>query len=163
VGNPFGNRAGGNLENETYDIFAFIALDGSSNVIGFAPTTSPPTAAGPYSRVRGLGKSIGQAGAVITQPHTSAGVYLFTLDEPWFGMVGAGVQLIDQGAVAAVNAFVDANVGPNLLGGAFPGNNPALAAQTVRVRFRTASAGALADPVASTGFWLWLELKRTGV
>jgi hypothetical protein len=161
VGNPLSNRATAGLENECLELGGFVALDGSSNVIGFQPTASPPTLAGPYTRLKGMQKSIGPAGGIITQPHTSAGVYVFTLDEPWFGALEAWVQLVDQGAVAQLNAGIDVNAGPNQLGGAFPGNNPALAAQTVRVRFRVA-AGTLTDPVASTGFFMGLLLKRTG-
>ncbi len=162
MGNPFANRSDNTFENESQCLSAFIALDGSSNVIGFSPTASPPTLVGPYTRAKGLQKAIGPAGAIITQPHTGAGVYVFTLDEPWFAAVEAWVQLIDQGAVSQLNSCVDANVGPNTAGGAWPGNNPALAAQTIRIRFR-ANAGTLTDPVANTGFWLGCKLKRTGV
>ena len=162
MGNPFANRADGSLENESISLSGFIALDGASNVIGFAPTASPPTLVGPYTRAKGLQKAIGPAGGILTQPHTATGVYLFTLDEPWFAAIEAWVQLNDQGAVAQLNYAIDCNVGPNILGGAWPGNNPALAAQTVRVRFR-ANAGALTDPQANTGFWIGLKLKRTGV
>ncbi len=160
MGNPLSNRADGSLENENISISGFIALDGSSNVIGYKPTTSPPTLVGPYTRALGLQRAIGQAGAVVTQPHTGAGVYVFTLDEPWQGAIEAWVQLVDQGAIAQLNYGVDVNAGANTLGGANPGNNPALAAQTVRVRFRN-NAGTLTDPAASTGFWIGLKLKRT--
>ncbi len=163
MGNPLSNRADGSLENESLTISAYIALDGSSNVIGFMPTATPPTAVGPYSRAKGLQKAIGPAGGIITQPHTGAGTYIFTLDEPWFAATESWVQLVDQGAVAGLSWYIDANVGPNTSGGAWPGNNPALAAQTVRIRFRSAAAGALTDPVASTAFYFGLKLKRTGV
>jgi hypothetical protein len=162
MGNPLSSRADGSLENESLALSAFIALDGASNVIGFMPTATPASVVGPYTRAKGLQKAIGPAGGIIIQPHTATGVYIFTLDEPWFAATEAWVQLVDQGAVAQLNAAVDANVGPNTNGGAWPGNNPALAAQTVRVRFRI-NAGTLADPVANTGFWLGLKLKRTGV
>ena len=161
MGNSLTNRADGSFENESISLSAFIALDGSSNVIGFAPTATPPTLAGPYTRAKGLQKAIGPAGGVVTQPHTSTGVYVFTLDDPWFAAIEAWVQQIDQGAIAQLTYAIDCNVGPNTLGGAWPGNNPALAAQTVRVRFRN-NAGTLTDPAASTGFWLGLKLKRTG-
>ena len=162
MGNPFSNRADGSLENESLAISCYIALDGAANVIGYAPTASPATLVGPYTRAKGAQKAIGPAGGVITQPHTAAGTYIFNLDEPWFAATEAWVQLVDQGAVAGLSWYIDANVGPNTLGGAWPGNNPALAAQTVRIRFRSASAGALTDPVASTGFYFGLKLKRTG-
>lgn len=160
MGNPLGYQADKSLEGESVTVSAFIALDGSSNVIGFAPTATPPTAAGPYTRAKGLQNAIGPAGSIKTQPHTGTGVYSFTLDEPWQGAIEAWVQQNDQGAVASLAVYVDVNAGPNTSGGAFPGNNPAIAAQTVRVRFRNSSTGALADPVASTGFWLGLKLKR---
>lgn len=161
MGNPLSNRADGSLENESIMLSAFAALDGSSNVIGFAPTASTPTLVGPYSRMRGAQKALGPAGAVITQPHTTTGTYIFTLDDPWFAGLEAWVQLVDQGAVAQLNYGIDCNVSANQLGGANPGCNPALTAQTIRIRFRN-NTGTLTDPVASTGFWFGLKLKRTG-
>jgi len=161
VGNPLGYQADKSLEGESFTISAFVALDGSSNVIGFAPTATVPTAAGPYTRGKGLQKAIGPSGAIVTQPHTTGGTYVFTLDDPWLAGIEGWVQQTDPGAVANLNSFVDANVGPNTSGGANPGNNPALAAQTVRVRFRN-NAGTLTDPAANTGFWLGLKLKRSG-
>lgn len=164
MGNPLANRADQALENESMSISAFIALDGSANVIGIYPTTGPAVLTGPYTRGRGLDRSIGQAGAVVTQPHTSAGVYVFTLNDPWFAGTEAWAQLVDQGAVAQLNYGVDVNVtavtGSSSYG-FMPGQNQTLAAQTIRVRFRVA-AGTLTDPVASTGFWLGIKLKRTG-
>jgi hypothetical protein len=162
MGNPLANRADQSLENECCVISAFIALDGSSNVIGYKPTTSPPTAAGPYTRGVGLQRAIGQAGSVATQPHTATGTYTFTLDEPWLGGIEAWVQQTDPGAVASLGAYVDANVSGSTSGGANPGCNPALAVQTIRVRFRNSSTGALTDPAANTGFWLGIKLKRGG-
>lgn len=162
MGNPFTNRADGSFENESVSLSAYVALDGSSNVIGFAPVSTPPTLVGPYSRLKGAQKSLGPAGGVIVQPHLSAGVYSFTLDEPWFAGTEAWVQLVDQGAVAGLSYYIDANVGPNTNGGAWPGNNPAIAAQTVRIRFRATATGTLTDPVASTAFYWGIKLKRTG-
>ena len=168
MGNPLGSRVDGTLEYESFMLSGFIALDGSSNVIGFKPTATPPNLAGPgnnlpYTRCRGLQKAIGPAGGVLTQPHTGTGIYQFTLDEPWFGCLEAWVQLMDQGAVAAANYFVDVNAtsqtgSTNL--GFFPGQNQSLPAQTVKVTFRTAAAGALVNPVVNTGFWIGLKLKR---
>jgi hypothetical protein len=163
MGNPITNRADGSFENESVSISAYIALDGAANVIGFMPTATPPTAVGPYSRLKGAQNALGPAGAIKTQPHLSAGVYSFTLDEPWFAGTEAWVQLVDQGAVAGLSWYIDANVGPNTLGGAWPGNNPALTPQTVRIRFRSAAAGTLTDPVVSTAFYWGIKLKRTGV
>lgn len=160
MGNRDGFRTGGTFEAQLFELGGFVALDGSSNVIGFAPTTTIPTVAGPYTRVLGLQKAIGPAGGIIIQPHLSAGVYSFTLDEPWYGCIEAWVQLVDQGAVAQLNPAIDVNVGGNTILGAFPGNNPAIAAQTVRVRFRV-NAGTLTDPVASTGFFMGLTLVRS--
>lgn len=162
MGNRLLYQADKSFEGESVSISAFIALDGSSNVIGYAPTASIPTAAGPYTRALGLQKSIGPAGGIITQPHTGTGVYVFTLDDPWYGAIEGWVQQIDPGAVNLVTPYVDANVGAAQVLGAFPGNNPALAAQTVRVRFR-GTTGTLTDPAASTGFWLGLKLRRSGV
>jgi hypothetical protein len=161
MGNPLANRADGSLENESIMISGYAALDGSSNVIGYQPTATPPSAVGPYTRIRGAQKSIGPAGGVITQPHGSTGTYTFSLDDPWYAGLEAWVQLVDQGAVAQLNYGIDCNVSANTLGGALPGTNPAIAAQTVRIRFRN-NAGALTDPVANTGFWFGLKLKRTG-
>lgn len=160
MGNPLGNRADESLENENCSISCLIALDGSANVIGYKPTTSPPTAAGPYTRGLGLQRAIGQAGAVVTQPHTGAGVYSFTLDEPWQGAIEAWVQLVDQGAVAQVQYGVDVNASGSTTGGANPGTDPAIAVQTVRVRFRN-NAGTLTDPPANSKFFLGVKLKRT--
>lgn len=168
MGNPFASTINKTLEHDVQEICAFFALDGSSNVIGQMPTNAPP-GTGPYSLCKGFGKALGIAGAVVTQPHTGAGTYLFTLDEPWICLVNAGVTLIDQGAVAAVNSFVDANVRANnngtgvMANGVMPGTNSAIANLGVRVLFRSAGAGALTNPVASTGFWLYLQLKRTGI
>lgn len=161
MGNPLSNRADASLENESIVVSAFVALDGSSNVIGYAPTNGSATLVGPYSRMKGLQVALGPAGGVITQPHTSTGVYTFTLDSPWFAGLEGWVNLNDQGAVAQLNAMIDMNVTANQLGGALPGANPALAAQTIRIRFRN-NAGALTDPVASTGFYWGCKLKRTG-
>lgn len=151
-------------EGEIRVVAGFVALDGSSNVIGYAPTATVPSATGPYTRLMGAQIAIGPAGGVITQPHTAAGTYIFTLDEPYMALLNADVQLTDQGAVQTLARFVDANVSGSTSGvGKLPGNNTALAPQTVRVLFRTnAAGGALANPVASTGFWLtlWLAAGR---
>lgn len=162
MASPFSTQVWSHLEGDACSINAFIALDGASNVVGYAPTGPGLfNATTPYTRARGMQQKIGQAGAIIVQPHTAAGVYIFTLDEPWVALLNPGVSMPDQGAVAALSAFVDANVTTATSGlGAYPGQNMALAPQTVRVRFRT-SAGALTDPVVSTGFWLTLTLKRT--
>lgn len=159
MGNPLGYQADKSFEKEAFSLSAFFALDGSSNVIGFSPTASPPTLVGPYSRARGMQKALGPAGGVISQPHTATGTYVFLTDEPWQAATETWLQLLDQGAVAVVNYFIDVNVSANQLGGANPGCNPAIAAQTVRVRFRN-NAGALTDPVANTGFYLGMKLLR---
>ena len=162
MGNPFSSRADGSFENESISLSGYIVLDGSSNVIGYAPTATPPTLVGPYTRAKGLQKALGPAGGVINQPHTATGVYTVTLDEPWFAAIEAWVQQVDQGAVSLLNPGIDCNVGPNQSGGAWPGNDPTIAPQTVLVRFRTA-AGALTNPPANSKFWLGLKLKRSGV
>src|SRR5215472_3504051 len=106
------------LERDVQLIAGFIALDGSSNVIGVAPPLAPP-GSGPYTLCKGLTKAIGTAGAVVTQPHTSTGLYTFTLDEAWTALLGARVILLDPGAVALPTPTVTANVmagttvGPN--------------------------------------------------
>jgi hypothetical protein len=161
MGNPLVNRADGSFENESVMLSGYAALDGSSNVIGFQPTATPPTLVGPYSRMLGCQKALGPAGGVITQPHLSAGVYSFTLDDPWFAGLEAWLQLVDQGAVAQLNYGIDVNVRNDQLGGALPGCNPAITAKTIRIRFRS-NAGTLTDPVASTAFYFGLKLKRTG-
>lgn len=162
MGNPQGSFTR-NFEHDVQEILAFIALDGSSNVIGLAPTAAP-VGAGPYTLAKGLSKAIGIAGAVVTQPHDATGEYVFTLDEPWQALIGAVVTPTDS-AAATLDASVDANVRANTTGvraGVDPGTNTSLTAQTVRVRFRT-SAGTLTDPPANTGFWLRLALKRTAI
>lgn len=164
MASPFTSPKFQHFEVDIAQINAFIALDSSSNVLGYYPTAPGGVTTGSYSRVKGLGLALGPAGAVITQPHTATGTYIFTLDEPWFSLVNADVQLIDQGAVAGVNAYVDANVTNWTSGyGYMPGQNMSLSPREVRVLFRAASNGALTNPVASTGFWLNLTLKRTGV
>ena len=171
MGNPFGTAfARKHLEHDVQDIFGFIALDGSSNVIGQAPVAAP-VGAGPYSLCKGLMKSVGIAGAVVTQPHTSTGLYTFILDEPWVALLGVNVTLLDPGAAALPMWSCKANVrnatttGPNggRPNGADPGTDSTIAAQNVQIRFRTVATGALIDPTVSTGFWLSLLLKRTAV
>ena len=171
MGNRSAPRTGGDLEGniQPVDLHGFISLDGSSNVIGFAPTASPLNLAGPgnnlpYTRFRGCQNALGPAGAVITQPHTSTGTYIFTLDEPWFGCLEAWLQIVDQGAVQQPNYAIDVNAtaatGSSNYGW-FPGQNQSLAAQTIRIRFRTTAAGgALIDPVANTGFFIGLKMVR---
>ena len=164
--NPFVKH----LERDVQLVAGFIALDGSSNVIGIAPTTAP-VGTGPYTMCKGLAKAIGVAGAVIKQPHTATGTYVFTLDEAWMALLGARVTLLDPGAVALPAATVTANVmastavGPNggYGNGVNPGTSASITAQTVNVFFRTVATGALIDPTVSTGFWLELLLKRSGV
>jgi hypothetical protein len=161
------------LEHDVQLISGFIALDGSSNVIGVAPVAaSTPVGAGPYSMCKGLLGNVGFAGAVVYQPHISAGLYTFVLDKAWMALLDARVTLLDQGLVTGIQPSVKANVrattsvGANggYPNGADPGTDPTIAAQNVQVRFRASIAGgALVDPVASTGFWLSLLLKRTAV
>jgi hypothetical protein len=160
MGNVLSNRADSGLENETLTISCYIALDGSSNVIGYAPTASPPGLVGPYTRAYGVQKAIGPAGAIITQPHTSTGLYTFTLDEPWYAAHEAWVQQTDQGAVASLTPYIDLNVTANQLGGAFPGCNPAIAPQTILIHFRAAASGAPTNPAVNTAFWFGVKLRR---
>lgn len=166
MGNPLGYQADKSLEGESVSASALIALDGSSNVIGYLPTGGPLVLTTLYTRAKGLQRAIGQAGSVIIQPHTATGTYVFTLDEPWFAAIEAWVQIADQGAVQQNNYAIDANVTATTassLYGFFPGQDQSLAAQTVRVRFRTnAAGGALTDPAANTKFWLGLKLRRSG-
>lgn len=159
------------LEHDVCIRAGFIALDGSSNVIGQAPV-SAPVGAGPYSLCKGLLKNVGIAGAVVYQPHISTGLYTFVLDEPWMALLGVEVTLLDQGTVTGVQVSCKANVratqvaGPNggKPNGADPGTDPTIAAQNVQIRFRASIAGgALVDPVASTGFWIKLLLKRSAI
>src|SRR6185437_8029058 len=106
-----------------------------------------------------LDKAIGFAGAVVTQPYTSTGLYKFLLDEPWIALLDWDVNLIDQGAVAIPVPVLKANVRANTTSadaGRVPGTDPAVAAQTIELRFRSAAAGALTDIAVSTGFWLRL-------
>lgn len=158
------------LEHDVQLIAGFIAIDGSSNVIGTAPTAaSTPVGAGPYSLCKGLLGNVGPAGAVVYQPHTATGVYTFVLDKAWYALLAADITLLDPGAVALPGWTVTANVrastatGPNggRPNGADPGTSAAIAAQNVIVRFRTVATGAAVDPTVSTGFWIKLLLKRT--
>ena len=152
-----------NLEHDVVEILGYIALDGSSNVIGKAPTATP-VGAGPYTRAKGLDNAIGFAGAVAAQPHDSTGEYVFTLDQPWVALIGVEVTPNDS-ASATLDASCDANVRANTTGpraGADPGTNTSLTVQTVRIRFRN-SAGTLTDPPANGGFWLRLVLKRDAI
>jgi hypothetical protein len=165
MGNPLASIQFKHLEHDVQLLSGFIALDGASNVIGQAPV-SAPVGAGPYSLCKGLMKSVGIAGAVVTQPHQSTGLYQFTLDEPWMALLWAHVTLFDPGAAALPVATVRANVRGNTTGpraGVDPGTETTLLAQTVYVRFRTPATGALIDPAVSTGFWLNLLLKRTAI
>ena len=171
MGNRSAPRTDASLEGNAQGISlsGFVSLDGASNVIGFAPTASPLVLAGPgnglpYTRIRGFQNALGPAGAVVTQPHSGVGNYVFTFDEPWVFALEAWVQLADQGAVQALNYFVDVNVTPytgNTNYGYLPGQVQSLAAQTFRIRFRTnAAGGALTDPQPNTGFFLGLKVFR---
>jgi len=164
MASPFTSQVFGHFEHDVGEILGFVALDGSSNVVGYAPTTAGGlNTTTPYTRLKGAQAAIGQAGAVATQPHTATGTYVFTLDEPWFALLSPWAQLTDQGAVATITPFFDANVSNQTANvGFMPGNNTALAVKTVRLRWR-ANAGALTDPVASTGFWLGFTLMRSGI
>lgn len=171
MGNRSAPRTDGALEGNAQGInlSGFVSLDGSSNVIGFLPTASPPNLAGPgnnlpYTRMRGFQAALGPAGAIITQPHTTTGTYIFTFDEPWSYALEAWVQQIDPGAVQSLNPFLDVNctgaTGSTVLG-YMPGQNQSLPAQTVRIRFRTnVAGGALTDPAANTGFWFGMKVFR---
>ncbi len=153
----------GHFEHSCAEIFAYIQLDGSSNVVGILPTGPGQNATTNYTRAVGLSNSIGQAGAIITQPHTATGTYIFNLDDFYIALVNSGVQQTDPGAVNTVTAYIDANVTNQTSGiGNLPGNNSALGVGTVRIRFR-GTTGTLADPTASTGFWLYLCMRKTGV
>ena len=164
MGSPFSSQVLAHLEPDAIQITGFISLDGSSNVIGYAPTTAGgivPTNS--YTRCKGLQKSLGPAGALLYQPHTSAGLYVFVLDEPWFALLDSGVTSTDQGAVAPLTAYIDANVTNQTANiGFMPGNEVALNTSTVKVTFRN-TTGVLTNPVASTGFWLNLTLMRSGI
>lgn len=165
MGNQLGAANVVHLEHGCTLIEGFIALDGSSNVIGIAPTAAPP-GAGPYTVCKGLTSALGVAGAVVNQPHISTGLYEFTLDQPFMALLNADVTLLDAGAVAYPNSTFKANVRANTTGpraGIDPGTDPTLTPLTIYLRFRTASSGALADPPASSGFWLQLFLKNTGI
>lgn len=165
MGNPFATNGIKTLEHDVQDISGFIAIDGAKNVIGKIPVLAAP-GAGPYSRCKGLDKAIGMAGAVVTQPYISTGLYRFTLDEPWIGLIGAEVTLLDQGAVAIPTWTIKANVRATQTAadaGRVPGTDPTIAIQTIELRFRLASSGALTDIAVSTGFWLRLLLLRSAV
>lgn len=235
MGNALTNMKGSfQYEHEITNIYAYIALDANANVIGFVPTTSAP-GAGPFTRALGMQKSIGPAGGIITQPHTSnfsntvtltngspnitfsnaqtltagtwfcfsdqpnaiyqlsasitaataavltanytgtggaaktavAGVYVFTLDEPWYALMGDNISIQDLGA-AFFNS-VTANVRSNTTDTSlqwpgtltvFPGTTTVFMPQTVVVRFYSAT-NTPANPTASSAFWLNLTLKRT--
>lgn len=164
MGSPFTSQVFGHYEHDVSEILGFVALDGSANVVGFAPTTAGgivPTTS--YTRIKGAQKAIGPAGGVLLQPHTATGTYLFTLDEQWIALLSPWAQLIDQGAVAPLSPYFDANVTNQTAGiGNLPGNNPALGVGTVRLRWRNTS-GTLTDPVVSTGFWIGFTLMRSGI
>lgn len=168
MGNPFATPFVKQLEHDVQLIEGFIAIDGSHNVIGQAPV-SAPVGAGPYSLCKGLMKSVGIAGAVVTQPYQSTGFYQFTLDEPWTALLGFQLTLYDQGAVALPGWGIKANVkGVTTTGanggranGVDPGTDGTITAQTLQIKFRTVSSGALVDLAVSTGFWMRLLLKRS--
>ncbi len=165
MGTGLTSQVYGHYENDITLIQGFVALDGAANVVGFQPTAAGAlVATTPYTRLKGAQKSIGPAGAIVLQPHTGVGTYVFTLDEPYFALMSPWAQLTDQGAVNAISPFFDANVtsGTSAAIGTMPGNNPAITFQTIRLRWRT-GAGALVDPVVSTGFWVGFELKRSGI
>ena len=168
MASPNTSRTVAHFEGDCAVINCYFALDTSANVIGIAPTAAGgATLTGPYSRGKGLTYAIGPAAGalgstVLNQPHTTTGTYVFTLDEPWIALLDADVWFTDQGAVNQLNWFIDANVTNQTTNiGALPGNNSAIAARTVRLRFR-GSTGTLTDPVVSTAFGMQLWLKRAG-
>ena len=167
-GNVLGSDHIIHLEHDVTVLNWFIALDGSSNVLPVAPTNSP-AGAGPYTLIKGAGVALG-AGTVVNQPHISTGLYEFTLDQPWAALLNVSLTLYDQGAVACPVWSARANVRASKLAssaisnpraGVDPGTDTTLIAQTIYIRFRSAASGNLADPAASTGFWLQIWLKRT--
>jgi len=164
MGNPFSSQVLAHLEHDAVQVNGFVALDGSSNVIGYAPTTPGGIVlTNSYTRCKGLQKSLGPAGALLYQPHTGTGLYVFTLDEPWFALLDGGITFTDQGAVAPLATYIDANVTNQTANiGFMPGNEVALGVSTVKCTFRNTS-GTLTNPVASTGFWLNLTLMRSGI
>jgi hypothetical protein len=164
MASPFTSQVFGHYEHDVGEILGFVALDGASNVVGYAPTTpGAAVATTSYTRIKGAQKAIGPAGGVLLQPHTATGTYLFTLDEPWIALLAPWAQLIDQGAVGSLTPYFDANVTNQTSGiGALPGNNSALGVATIRLRWRN-NAGTLTDPVASTGFWVGFTLQRSAI
>lgn len=167
-GNVLGAQNIQHLEHDAIVMNWFIALDASSNVLPQAPTNAP-AGAGPYTLIKGAGVALG-AGTVVNQPHISTGLYEFTLDQPWGALLNVSLTLYDQGAVACPVWSARANVRAskaassaisNPRAGVDPGTDNTLTAQTIYIRFRTAATGNLADPAASTGFWLQIWLKRT--
>ncbi len=186
MGNPFGTAFVKHNEHDVQLVMGFIAIDSSSNVIGMCPTAAAP-GAGPYSLCKGVTKSIGVAGAVITQPHqgVGTGTYVFTLDEPWGCLLYANATLIDPSAAnpaetqvvpiqgyAPLNPYFRANVRNSTNNnntmrnlGVDPGTDPNLTAQTVTCYWRVASDGngTLADPPPNSGWWMLLLLKRTAI
>lgn len=165
-----GNNSGGaanlvHLEHDVTLVQGFIAIDGAHNVIGQAPVVAP-IGSGPYSQCKGLLNAVGIAGAVVTQPYQSTGFYQFTLDAPWMALLNWNVELLDQGAVAQPSWGMKANVRGNTTSadaGVQPGTDPTIAAQTIQLKFRTGSSGALVDLTVSTGFWIQLWLKRSAI
>jgi hypothetical protein len=95
------------------------------------------------------------------------GVYVFTLDESWFALLGANINIQDNGAaffnsttanVRSTNT--DASLQwPGCLN-VYPGTTTPFVPQTVVMRFYSAT-NTPANPSASSAFWVNMQLKRT--
>lgn len=145
------------FENEIVVLSGFIALDTSSNVVPTKPTQNKPSGK-VYTRLLGAQKTL--------PVHTSAGLYTILLDDSYNSL--QGVSIVCQG-LDGYASFPDvkANVtGSSSPSGVEPGQDPNVAAQTVKVEFR-ASTGTLTDPrpvldgTTQNGFWITLRLRNS--
>jgi hypothetical protein len=97
MGNALTNNAGEFIyEHELSVIYGYIALNASSDVIGFVPTTTAP-GAGPFTRAIGMQKSIGPAGSIILQPHANVFAGTVTLTNGSASITFSGNQTLPAG------------------------------------------------------------------
>jgi hypothetical protein len=152
MANRFGNQFFKTLMDEMGALDGYIALDGSSNVVGLKSVTAK-AANKAYTKFVGASKTL--------PVHTATGVYTITLDDPYNSLWNPVVTL-----AGAQSSTFSVEVVANVTGNATPatsmepGQDPNTAAQTVVIKFRV--AGTLTDPAASTGFWVHLGLKNSG-
>lgn len=130
----------------------YVALDSSSDVIGLVPTTTVP-ASHAYTRFRGASNTL--------PVHTSTGVYTITLDNGTYSsLLYADAHVSSHLTAKRFSQLGSCNVTGGTGKGIQPGTDPNQTARTLVFRFMD-DTGALADPLANTGFFVKIELSTS--